>query len=298
MKKFFGIFLFFLWMAYHTKSIAQSPCGSVTSEVTYPSPQGGSYNVFGVKISITEPYSEAITVSGIISPEGDGTQNGIEWSLTIPQGQTSAETPVNQFQFDPTVMAELHINNVTPCPGNSEFNILSAKYFDSLNVFSESVDRVIGGLTDTQKEQFFTFLDENGVNSTAVAYNLDPENVFEVSQKFNASYFIFCDIARSLYGQIESINSGQLNSLITSLNSYYNSTFLFVGPCEDQREDCVDGALENYENKILGCYGLGISLAPLGFWPGLITGVGCLAYAGYKYNRALKTCERRYNSCL
>lgn len=95
---------------------AQTPCEGVTAEVTYPSPQGGSYNVFGVKVTLAQPYNQPVTVIGVIYEDGNGPSGGTEWTLTIVPGETIAETANNAYQFGPASMAAVQINSVSPCP--------------------------------------------------------------------------------------------------------------------------------------------------------------------------------------
>ncbi len=118
MKKIYGILLCLALMAFKTNVQAQSACDAVTAEVIAPSPQTGSYNSFGARVSISQPYEQDITVNGTINEEGG---NGLhqEFTLTIPAGSLFAET-TSYLQVSPVSGASVSISSVTPCPSGGE----------------------------------------------------------------------------------------------------------------------------------------------------------------------------------
>ncbi|HEY0066433.1 MAG TPA: hypothetical protein VGB46_03695, partial [Flavisolibacter sp.] len=92
---------------------AQSPCYTVSAEIIAP-PQSGPYNFFGAKVAIAQPHYQDITVTGTM--QEDGGSATCEFTLTIFQGQTSAETDLYYFQTGPASSASITIESVSSCP--------------------------------------------------------------------------------------------------------------------------------------------------------------------------------------
>ncbi|MGI8597819.1 MAG: hypothetical protein ACR2KB_01060 [Chitinophagaceae bacterium] len=113
---------------------AQSPCSAVTLELIHPVPQNGQYNYWGVRVSISQPYHEDVTVSGTIYQEGQQYVDG--WQLTITSGNLSAETSVDYYQTDPATSAEATITSVSPCPSSTDYQFFAVSNVTLLNNIS------------------------------------------------------------------------------------------------------------------------------------------------------------------
>ena len=90
MKK--TIFLLLLITSIKNAAISQ------ISVLAFPmDPQTGSYNYFGVRVSLQEAKSQDITISGYITDPGGSVTNK-SFQLTIYAGNLTAETETNFFQ--------------------------------------------------------------------------------------------------------------------------------------------------------------------------------------------------------
>lgn len=147
MKKLFGIFLL---TAVSIINYAQN-CNGVNAEAFPMSPQSGSHNYFGVRVTLNEAYGQDVTVNGYIYDEGAPNTNN-PYSLTIPAGHLSAETDASFYQTDPSIGgASVDISSVSPCPFSlTEFEsraIILSSEFQTLirfhNRFLDKIDSVV-----------------------------------------------------------------------------------------------------------------------------------------------------------
>jgi len=115
---YFSILTFLL--SFGTIVHAQSPCDAVSVEVIAPQWQTGQYSYFGVRVSISQPYYQNITVSGYIwdGPDDHGYNEDHPYTLTIPAGSLSAETSVDFYQTGPAAEGSANITSVDPCPNS------------------------------------------------------------------------------------------------------------------------------------------------------------------------------------
>ena len=140
MKKIYGILFLLALMAFKTNLQAQTPCDAVTVTVIAPAPQTGANNYFGARVSIAQPYSENVTVNGILFEDGNH-PNNIPFTLTIIAGELLAETADTYFQLGPASSAGAEISSVTPCPANVDATTLGNKHnqvVDYLNSYDFS----------------------------------------------------------------------------------------------------------------------------------------------------------------
>jgi hypothetical protein len=108
-----SLFLAILFFITSFEVRAQSPCYTVSAGIIAP-PQSGPYNFFGAQVSIAQPHYEDITVTGTMQEEGGSAT--CQFTLTIYQGQTSAETDLYYFRTGPASSAGITIESVSSCP--------------------------------------------------------------------------------------------------------------------------------------------------------------------------------------
>ena len=116
MKKFYGILFLLALMAFKTDLQAQTPCDAVTVTVIAPSPQTGTNNYFGVRVSLAQVYNQDVIVEGYIYETEGGARVDNPYSLTIPTGSLTAETDLYFFATGPASSATATISSVSPCP--------------------------------------------------------------------------------------------------------------------------------------------------------------------------------------
>jgi hypothetical protein len=99
MKKIFGILFSLLLLS----SVIKAQLA--TAEVIAMDPQSGSHNYFGVKVTLSQTYNHDVTVTGYIFDDGGGFNANHPFTLTVPTGELTAETPLNFYETDPTASA-------------------------------------------------------------------------------------------------------------------------------------------------------------------------------------------------
>jgi hypothetical protein len=113
MKKILGII--FTSLLVFNSALPAQVCDGVSAEAIPLSPQTGSYNYFGVRVTLSQTYDQDVTVTGYIFAEGSPNQNK-SYTLTITAGNLTTETDVYFFQTGPADGAGVEISSVTPCP--------------------------------------------------------------------------------------------------------------------------------------------------------------------------------------
>jgi hypothetical protein len=113
MKKILSII--FISLLTFASILQAQVCNGVSAEVIAPSPQTGLHNYFGVRVTLTQPYSQDITVAGIIYEEGNHNLQQ-PFTLTITSGNLIAETDLYLLQTGPADNAGVEISSVSPCP--------------------------------------------------------------------------------------------------------------------------------------------------------------------------------------
>lgn len=129
MKKIFGII--FISLLVFSTSLQAQVCNGVSAEAIPMNPQTGSYNNFGVRVTLSHTYYQDVTVTGYIFNDGDPLHSytnvtgykyvaGVPsfFTLTITAGNLTAETATNFYQTSPSENALVEINSVSPCPSN------------------------------------------------------------------------------------------------------------------------------------------------------------------------------------
>lgn len=180
-------------MAFKTNVQAQTPCPAITAVATFPNPQSGQYNYYGVKVSIAQGYGQNITVVGnfIDSENSAHTQ---QFTLTINAGELFAETDANVFQVSPTGGAEIEITSVTPCP-TSPSNSNNA--YDSIGkMHNIGLDYLINnGLTKSNfssiwKSYTATMLDNHGYDGQQFQTNVSNDTSVNHFGEIGTSTFV------------------------------------------------------------------------------------------------------------
>lgn len=159
MKK--TIFLLLLITSIKNAAISQ------ISVLAFPmDPQTGSYNYFGVRVSLQEAKSQDITISGYITDPGGSVTNK-SFQLTIYAGNLTAETETNFFQTDPTAIAEAHLGSISTTYGGaqvtyevngcilkfsttSDYNLVLQQLETDYELFNDNYENQYPGLTDEQ----------------------------------------------------------------------------------------------------------------------------------------------------
>jgi len=131
-------------------------CNGVSVEAFPRQPQTGSHNYFGVRVALTQPYSQSVTVTGTIHSSVDpGSYPTAIFTLTVSAGSLTAQTSDDFYQMDPTGSAAVTVESVTPCAFelseedsyqilfSSEFQNFIQKRNDFLDKISNAVNQGI-----------------------------------------------------------------------------------------------------------------------------------------------------------
>jgi hypothetical protein len=113
-KTYVFIFLTVFILIFGLKSNSQTGlCIGVTVEAFPNNPQSGSYNFFGVRVTLDQTYDHDITVTGYIYDDGSPSTNN-PYSLTVTAGNLSAETSSTYYQTCPACTGAASLNGVSP----------------------------------------------------------------------------------------------------------------------------------------------------------------------------------------
>jgi hypothetical protein len=123
MKKILGII--FISLLVFSSALQAQVCDGVSAEAIPLSPQTGSNNYFGVRVTLSQTYNQDVTVTGYIFAESSPNQNN-PFTLTITAGNLTAETDLYFFQTGPADGAGVEISSVTPCPSNNSIIVTYA----------------------------------------------------------------------------------------------------------------------------------------------------------------------------
>ncbi len=135
MKKFFGLIFGLITLMNSNQLNAQ--CDAVTVEVIAMNPQTGQQNNFGVRVRLSQIYSQDVTVNGTIYKEGGQYVDG--WTLTIIAGNLTAETSSDYYQTDPASNADASISSVSPCPDFIDIYTLFDNKFKNMGSFHNQI---------------------------------------------------------------------------------------------------------------------------------------------------------------
>lgn len=123
MKKILRII--FISLLVFSSALQAQVCDGVSAEAVPLSPQTGSYNYFGVRVTLSQTYDQDVTVTGYIFAESSPNQNK-PYTLTVTSGNLTAETDLYFFQTGPADGAGVEISSVTPCPSNNSIIVTYA----------------------------------------------------------------------------------------------------------------------------------------------------------------------------
>lgn len=117
MKRIYiSIFILLSVFILNETSMAQD-CSGVTVDAFPRNPQSGLYNYFGVRVTLSAPFNQDVTVTGYIHAGSDEANNTDHpFTLTVPAGSLSAETQDDYYQTGPTGDAGITVASINPCP--------------------------------------------------------------------------------------------------------------------------------------------------------------------------------------
>lgn len=154
MKKVIIILIAFVCSITMSHLNAQSLCAGIKVESFPLNPQSGSYNYFGVRVTLDMTYDQNVTVTGYIYEEDYNTNN--PFSVTVTAGNLSNETSATFFAAGPTAMdGRITISGVSPSTVTN--NSVS---FGTGCTNSEPIDRLnaIGTLHNAWMGYFLQYL--------------------------------------------------------------------------------------------------------------------------------------------
>ncbi len=173
--------------------------------------------------------------------------------------------------------------------------------------FNAVVERELGTTASFHRNVFYS-LDEDGIETTASAYNLSTTDLEEVVEAWDSAYVVFHALARLMYPEKSTndpYSSEEIEDLIKEINK--NGVALFevnkvVDPCLNAYRACMNSAASEYAGDVAQCYIGGLALTVAGggspiSWLGLALGVGCLAAEALDYNNDKKVCKAAYEAC-
>ncbi|HYM95484.1 MAG TPA: hypothetical protein VET23_15200 [Chitinophagaceae bacterium] len=116
MKKIYGFVIALLLFSSAVSLNAQSPCSNVTA-ITFSNVS----HYYGIRVSVSQTYGADITVTGYIYDDFSGANFNNPFTLTITEGNLSAETSASFFQSSEyATSATVIIDNVNPCYPNPD----------------------------------------------------------------------------------------------------------------------------------------------------------------------------------
>jgi len=237
-------FIIAILLSFSQIARAQSPCDAVSVEVFGMNPQTGFYSYFGVRVSISQTYSQNITVSGYIwdGPDEHGYNENHPYTLTIVAGSLSAETPVTFYQTGPAAEGAANITSVSPCPVpeiTATYAGVTITYevynhilrFNSTNDFNSVVDQL--------EADYDTYND----NYDAQYPNLTPEQMDDIDVTNNFDEF-------ATYKNFENLFSGFISKrsqIESTENAWISSDFMSTDP--DDIDLTFDDAINTVFNS-------------------------------------------------
>ncbi|MBD0377982.1 MAG: hypothetical protein ICV51_20430, partial [Flavisolibacter sp.] len=90
MKKMYGLLFLIGLAAFGALLQMQAPCVSITAG-TFTTKSDSCNRYYGINIVLDQTYDQDITISGSVYSEGRSYVN--RFSITVPAGQRTAETP-------------------------------------------------------------------------------------------------------------------------------------------------------------------------------------------------------------
>jgi hypothetical protein len=152
----------------------------VTVETFPLDPQSGSHNYFGVRVTLTQTYSNNVTVTGFVYDEGGGANTNNPFSLTVTTGNLTAETAANFYQTDPTASATAEIGTIVVIYAGVSVtyevnnNILKFSSFSDANAVLNQLDEDYEDNYDNYDSQLDTSLSVEILDSIDEANGFNP----------------------------------------------------------------------------------------------------------------------------
>lgn len=221
-------------------SFSQTPfCAGIVVEAFPMNPQTGSYNYFGVRVTLDQAYDQNVTVNGTIGAEGNPSQS---FSVTVTAGNLSAETDVTFYQADPTAEAAAEISTVSPstitaygtsfgtsCVSDIEstLNAVGQLHNDYQDYLLTEITQLNFDLGDTAylreviEDYTVEFLEDHGFSGINVNLNIAGAGGawdFPISGYSTAGASILSDL-KNLIINYDSVSSSTFFSSLNSLKS-------------------------------------------------------------------------------
>lgn len=200
MKNICSILIILLFISIGKLAQAQTSfCFTGVNAETFPmNPQSGQYNYFGVKVSITQTYTQNITVHGYIYDDGNYNTNH-PFTLTITSGNLSAQTGDNFYQTDPTAVADVELSSVSPSTVTNGGVTFSTQC--SINSPLDYLDS-IGQIHNEFQDYVFSYLIAQDIDLT------DTTNLKQIIQSKAETFFPSKGITYTDPSYITIANSG------------------------------------------------------------------------------------------
>lgn len=97
----------------------------ITVDIVPLNPQTGSYNYFGISVTLDKIYDQNVTINGYIFDALSTPNTNTPFSVTVYTGYTSAQTSSTFYQTDPTSDANYSLSTIFPAiisSGGSNYN--------------------------------------------------------------------------------------------------------------------------------------------------------------------------------
>lgn len=216
MKKFFVILIFSMATLCRKSNAQVTPCSSALNVEIISPAQSGSYNYFGVKVTLTQAYTTNVIVTGYIYDEDGPSNTDHPFEVTVTTGNTTDQTPYTFYQTGPSNNATIIITSITPylvSNGSSFFNtsgyctVNSQTVLDTTIILVDSLEAAHDFLNNTielDDDEYVDFLIsivKNGVAATALSYNIDSNALYAyVDRSIQASESSIDFIRSSFFG--------------------------------------------------------------------------------------------------
>jgi len=203
-------------------SFAQD-CSTVSVEAFPLNPQSGQYNYFGVRVSLSQPYNEYVTVSGYIwdGPDDHNFNTDHPYTLTIYPGDLTAETSVFFYQTGPAAEGAANITSVSPCPETLQERIANSASFIQLNLLFSKILNM--PLVDTFIARYDTAQLRTGGEqylSNITGFPVDTVHAIDQSLVTNINAFV------TAFPELQSLSQQDLTTVMLDAVNYSGITKL------------------------------------------------------------------------
>ncbi len=151
--------------------------------VAFPmNPQSGSYNYFGVRVTLAQTYDHNVTVTGYIHDDGAVNTN-TPFTLTVTTGNLTAETAVNFYQTDPTATGGITLGTIATVYAGVTITYEADNCI--LNFGSEADLKAVIEQLDADYDDYNDDYDSQYPNLTEEELDdMDEQNEFDEFKKF------------------------------------------------------------------------------------------------------------------